>query len=278
MGSQSATTGTILPCVPPANITSSAPNTQYKYSFPLEDDAAPKRVLDRVLDTPVQVPIKELFAVAPDFRKHIRELTTVKRVTHASANVIQVNELAGLDPKSIAREYGDRVLWNDDGLIVSHHSLLLRSLETKLCNLGRTIRGVLDSGSEIIAMPKHVWEDLGLPIRSDHTMNMSSANTSVDTTVGILKNLALDFGGGEVLVQVQVLARANFDLLLGRPFHCLMSATTEDFPDGSQNLTLRDPNTGKQYTIPTRPWSEGCPRCRENQHCSNHQSIVKMGF
>ena len=46
-------------------------------------------------------------------------------------------------------------------------------------------------------------------------MNMSSINTSVDTTVSVLENLALDFGGGEVLVQVQVLAQANFDLLLG---------------------------------------------------------------
>ena len=90
--------------------------------------------------------------------------------------------------------------------------MLFRS---KLCNLGRTIHGVLNSGSEIIAMPKHVWEDLGLPIHSDHTMNMSSVNTSINTTVSILENLALDFGRGEVLVQVQVLAWANFDLLLG---------------------------------------------------------------
>ena len=188
---------------------------QYKYSFPLEDNAAPKHVLDCVLDTPVQVPIKELFTVAPDFHKHIPELTMVKHVAHVSANVIQVNELAGLDPKSVACEYGNQVLRNDDGLIVSHHSLLLQSLETKLCNLGHTIRGVLDSGSEIIAMPKRVWEDLGLLIHLDHTMNMSSANTSIDTTISVLENLALDFDGGEVLVQVQVLAWANFNLLLG---------------------------------------------------------------
>ena len=188
---------------------------QYKYLFLLEDDTAPKCVLDRVLDTLVQVPIKELFAVTLDFCKHICELTTVKHVAHASANVIQVNELAGLDSKSVTRKYGNQVLQNNDGLIVSHHSLPLRSLETKLCNLGHTIRGVLDSSSEIITMPKCVWEDLGLLIRSDHTMNMSSANTSINTTVSILENLALDFGRGEVLVQVQVLAWANFNLLLG---------------------------------------------------------------
>ena len=57
-----------------------------------------------------------------------------------------------------------------------------------------------------------------------------------------------------------------------------MSATTESSPDGAQLITLRDPNTGKQYTLPTRPWFEGCPRCHDKLHCSNHQSIIKMGF
>jgi hypothetical protein len=49
------------------------------------------------------------------------------------------------------------------------------------------------------------------------------------------------------MLQVQVLARTNFDLLLGRLFHCLMSTNTEDFPDGSQTITLRNPNTGSSF-------------------------------
>ena len=93
--------------------------------------------------------------------------------------------------------------------------------------------GVLDSGLEIIAMPKCIWEELGPPICSDHTMKMSSANTSMDSTIRVLKNLAVDFGTREVMLQVQVLAYANFNLLLGCPFHCLMSVMTEDFPDKS---------------------------------------------
>ncbi|KIJ07333.1 hypothetical protein PAXINDRAFT_57926, partial [Paxillus involutus ATCC 200175] len=100
-------------------------------------------------------------------------------------------------------------------------------------------------------MPRRIWESIGLPIRSDHLMNMTSVNTQTDTTLGVLENLRLNFGADDVCVQVQILPRANFDMLLGRPFHCLMSATTDDFPDGSQNITLRDPNTGKEYKLPT---------------------------
>ena len=159
-----------------------------------------------------------------------------------------------------------------------HHSLPLRALEAKIPGTCRSLMGVLDSGSEVVAMPKCVWEELGLPLRSDHVLRMTSANTSVDSTVGVLENLALDFGAGEVLLQVQIMGRANFDLLLGRPFHCLMSTTTEDSPDGAQLITLRDPNMGKQYALPTHPWFEGCPHCCDKLHCSDHQSIVEMGF
>ena len=70
----------------------------------------------------------------------------------------------------------------------------------------------------------------------------------------------------------------NFDLLLGWPFHCLISAMTEDFLNGLQTIALCDLNMGKQFTIPSWPWSEGCPHCRENKQCNSHQSIIEMGF
>jgi hypothetical protein len=57
-----------------------------------------------------------------------------------------------------------------------------------------------------------------------------------------------------------------------------MSATTNNYPDGNQDITLRDPNLGKEYKLLTRPWKEGCPRCQKGSKCSNHQSVVEMGF
>ena len=103
---------------------------------------------------------------------------------------------------------------SDDGLIVAHHSVPLRSLEAKIVGTSWSILGVLDSGSEIVAMPKRVWEDLGLPVQSDHVMMMSNANTSTESTLGVVENLRLDFGASEICLQVQVVPRANFDLLL----------------------------------------------------------------
>ncbi|KAF8548029.1 hypothetical protein OG21DRAFT_1489720 [Imleria badia] len=260
------------------NISSSSTTNNHKeYSCPIEDKTAPCQILDRVLETTVPIPVKDLLSVAPEFRKQLRELATTKRIP-VTGNVVQVNKLSGRDPHAIDQEFGDRVHRNDDGLIVAHHSIALHCIKAKVVGTGRTINAVLDSGSEIVAMPKRVWEGLGLPVCSDHIMTMSNANTSTDSTISVVENLALDFGAREVYLQVQIVPRANFDLLLGRPFQCLLSATTEDFPDGAQLLTLRDPNTGKAYKIPTCAWTEGCPRCQRRLPCTNHQSIVEVGL
>ena len=95
---------------------------------------------------------------------------------------------------------------------MAHHSVPLRSLKAKIVGTGQSILGVLDSGSEIVTMPKRVWKDLGLPVRSDHVMTMSNTNTSTKSTLSVVENLRLDFGAGEICLQVQVVPRANFDL------------------------------------------------------------------
>ncbi|KIN96108.1 hypothetical protein M404DRAFT_49714, partial [Pisolithus tinctorius Marx 270] len=135
---------------------------QYCYSFPLEDKAAPKRIVERVLETSIAMPVKELFAVAPEFRKQFRDITMAKRVTTNEIEVVrsdeeegvQVNELTGRNPQRTAREYGDRVIRGDDGSIVAHHTLPLRCIEAKVPGTDVTINCVLDSGSEIITMPR----------------------------------------------------------------------------------------------------------------------------
>ncbi|KIJ05561.1 hypothetical protein PAXINDRAFT_21195 [Paxillus involutus ATCC 200175] len=55
-------------------------NGQFHYSFPLADSEAPKRALDQVLGVTVPVPLKELLALSPDLRKHMKEAVTGKRV------------------------------------------------------------------------------------------------------------------------------------------------------------------------------------------------------
>ena len=158
--------------------------------------------------------VRELIAVAPEVRKQLKDLSTAKRIS-VSTNTVQVNELAGRDPGEVDHAFSDRMHRSDNGLIMVNHSVPLRSLEAKIVRTSWSILGVLDSGFEIVAMPKWMWEDLGLPVWSNHVMTMSNANTSTESTLGVVENLCLDIGASEICLQVQVVPRANFDLLLG---------------------------------------------------------------
>ena len=69
----------------------------------MEDDTAPRRILDRVLGSNVPIHVKDLLIFAPEFRKQLCELITVKHVmTNPSSHVVQVNQLSGRDPLAVA--------------------------------------------------------------------------------------------------------------------------------------------------------------------------------
>ena len=102
LSAQSGLTGTIPPRVLPAN-QPLVPATQYQYLFPMEDNTVPRRVLDWVLGSNVPVPVKDLLIVAPEFRRQLCELITVKCVTtNPSTHVVQVNELSSRNPLAVA--------------------------------------------------------------------------------------------------------------------------------------------------------------------------------
>ena len=120
-------------------------------------------MLDKVLAASIEVPVKDLFTVAPDFWKQFHEITVTKCIT-ALTNVVQVNKLSGHDPELVECEYGDWILRNNEGLIVAHHNLLLCCIEARISGTKQLLTCILDSGSEVVAMPKHIWQQLGLSI------------------------------------------------------------------------------------------------------------------
>ncbi|KAJ8594380.1 hypothetical protein M405DRAFT_729842 [Rhizopogon salebrosus TDB-379] len=248
------------------------PSTQYSYQCPLEDPTANKRVLDSVMQTVVSIPVQDILSIAPEVCKQVKEQMTTRRVSVHVA----VAELAGHHPERLWGEFEHMLNRSDNGSITAHHSIPLKCIEATV--LGKVLTCVLDQGAEIIVMRKDIWQNLSVPLRSDHLMTMESANTNKDATLGVIENLGFDFGAGEIRLQVQVIERANFDVLLGRPFYAHTSCKTQDFINGDQNLTLSDPNTGKEIMIATKNWLKVCPRCLRNLHCANHCKVLGLGF
>jgi hypothetical protein len=278
------------PAVPPVASTSSAPSIakpgassdrrttasspQFKYQFPLEDPAASTRILESIRKSQIIVPLEDILSAAPDVRKQFRDQTTTRRVP---VGTVSVHELAGRDPHEIWGNYEDSLHRSDNGTITGRHSVPLRYIKATVAGK-HVITCVLDQGAEIIAMRKDIWESIGIPIRSDHLMTMESANRSKDATLGVLENLSFDFGSGEMLLQVQVVEKANYEILLGRPFFAHTSCKTDDFINGDQHLTISDPNSGKEIKIVTQPWVKVCPRCRQGLHCTVHCTVAEEDF
>ncbi|KAG1850266.1 hypothetical protein C8R48DRAFT_778243 [Suillus tomentosus] len=224
-----------------------AQSSSYRYAFALEDKEADKHVVERLLDSNLNIPVRELLAVSPDVRQHFHELTTKKCITVGAVSDVRMR--------------------SDDGKIVADHFAPLRCIRAKTLE-GRTLTCILDQGAEVVVMPREVWKELSIPLRSDHSLNMESVNTSHDTTLGVIENVPLDFGAGPLYFQVQVIERATFEVLLGRPFFKLTSCRTFDLPDGEQDLILTDPNACKELRIPTLPWVKR--QLARDAKCASH--------
>ncbi|KAF4605365.1 hypothetical protein EYR40_004149 [Pleurotus pulmonarius] len=110
---------------------------------------------------------------------------------------------------------------------------------------------ILDTGSQIIAMRRDVFDSLGLMIDIDKFITMESANLSSNQTIGLAHNVKITLGPIDLYLQVQIINDAPYEVLMGRPFFCLTSAVTRDYPDGRQDLTIHDPNSGRCFLIPT---------------------------
>ena len=80
---------------------------------------------------------------------------------------------------------------------------------------------------------------------------MQSANSSLEETLGLAKNVPFLFGNITVYLQVHVMKRPAYKVLLGRPFDAITESEIKNAKDGGQSLTLTDPNTGERCVMHT---------------------------
>ncbi|KAF5348858.1 hypothetical protein D9756_009753 [Leucocoprinus leucothites] len=231
---------------PPASM--SAPRMQTRYHTPVEDPAIIQRVVERALDTTVMLTQRELLAVSPEVRKIIRNEITGKRVPADSASANILEEASGGDEPV---ETLIQSATSPPNLIVAKSVVELRTVPVKLEGC-IDIDAVLDEGSQVIGLRSDVWEKLGLPIHSNQTMVMQSANKSCNVTKGLLPNLRVTIGNCDFYLQAQVIDGTSYEMLLGRPFLTLAQANTRHFSNGDSHLTLVDPNSQAVITVPTR--------------------------
>jgi len=236
-------------------------------------------IVDKVLDLEINIPLRSLAGVSGTIQKEIRRQVTktrqvaddkkkVHRAVAETQNLTSVDSLP-MSEYMIMEEVSDEVpeghlvandpvlqyiLEHEDAeprkLVVARQSEPLRAIFTNINGVGQE-ECLLDDGSMIISMAKTVATELGLTWDPDLRINMESASNHVERTLGIAKNVCFRIGGLNLFLQVHILDKPPYRVLLGRPFSVFTKCQTKTFQDGATEITITDPNTNATATVPT---------------------------
>lgn len=251
----------------------------YKSRAPVETGLDIESIVDKVLDLEINIPLRSLAGVSGTIQKEIRRQVTKtrqgpddkKKVHWAGAeaqNLTNVDSLP-MSEYMIMEDMSDDIpeghlvagdpvlqylLENEDAeprkLIVARPSEPLRAIFVNINGVGQE-ECLLDEGSMIISMSKGVATELGLTWDPEIRINMESASNHVEKSLGIAKNVCFRIGGLNLFLQVHILERPPYRVLLGRPFNVFTSCRTKTFTDGSTEITITDPNTKATAIVPT---------------------------
>ena len=135
-------------------------------------------------------------------------------------------------------------------VVVAAESNALRTVYPLINGVGE-VESLLDGGSQIVSMSKHVANKLQIPWDPDITVHMESANRALEQTLGLAKNVPFVFGHITVYLQVHIIEKVAYKVLLGRPFDTITESEVKNSRDGSQSLTITDLNTGERCNMTT---------------------------
>jgi len=278
------------PAKPPAT---KKPEPAYRTMPPVHDPAIAANVFTRSMEAPITITQRELLSISPEVRSQVREATTTKRVPtdpqaapaklYAIADdeeIVEENSTsafafrhatqhtppigATIIPDTIEAYYkslGPGQKPDIDRLTVAMESTAIRSLFALVSN-SQKIECTVDPGCQIIAMAEAECHSLGLAYDPRIRLNMESANGTCDWSLGLARNVPFRIGDITLYFQVHIINSPSYDILLGRPFDVLTESVIRNYANEDQTITITDPNTGKQATIPT--FARGVHVCKRD--------------
>jgi hypothetical protein len=253
----------------------------YQSRAPVEEGLDIERIIKEVLDLEISVPLRSLAGVSGQIQKEIRKQVTKARVPFEQKKADQTSLFSEASKKQIRLENlpvasytivtdvlddipegsfvaDDPILQylaehkevDAEDLIVAAASEPLRAIYMTVNRTGQE-ECLLDTGSMIVSMSRESAVHFGLTWDPSIRINMESASNHLEKTLGLARNVRFAVGGIEVFLQVHVLEKPPYKILLGRPFDTFTSSVHKTSLDGSSELVLTDPNTKLVAVVPT---------------------------
>ena len=268
----------------------------YRSRAPVETGLDIESLVDKVLDLEINLPLRSLAGVSNVIQKEIRRQVTKTRqvadekkkvhwAAEESQNMMEVSSLP-MSEYMIMEEVSDEVpeghlvandpvlqylLENRDAeprqMVAAKSSEPLRAVFMRINGVGQE-ECLLDNGSMIVSMAKETAVGLGLTWDPGVRINMESASNHMEKSLGIAKNVRFSIGGLDLFLQVHIMDRPPYTVLLGRPFEVFTSSESKTWMDGSTEITITDPNTKATATVPTCARGMG-PEQIQKQRCQS---------
>ena len=258
----------------------------FKNRAPLQLDERAKDLIQEALKNTICITTEDLLNVSEPMRQELKKLLVKKRMEKKSVTLTEVNsnenasdsgpvetinvdrlpeatyEVLAADTNGMAK---GSVVVNDPvmqylnalrpgerakSVIVAAESHALRTVYPLINGVGE-VESLLDPGSQIVSMSREVAMQLQVPWDPDIIVHMESANKTLEKTLGLAKNVPFLFGPITVYLQVHVIEKVAYSVLLGRPFDTITESEVKNSKDGSQSLTLTDLNTGERCVMHT---------------------------
>ena len=260
----------------------------YKNKAPLQLDERAKDLIQEALKNPICITTEDLLNVSEPMRLELKKLLIKKRLEKKTVTLAEVDseikdEISGqkkietIDVECLPEATYEVLAEDTNGMakgsvivsdpvmqylntlapgeepkmvVVAAESHALRTVYPLINRTGE-VESLLDPGSQIVSMSKLVSIKLGVSWDPDITVQMQSANNTLEKTLGLAKNVPFLFGTITAYLQVHVVENAAYSVLLGRPFDIITESVVKNAKDGSQSLTLTDPNTGERCVMHT---------------------------
>ena len=266
--------------VPPKAPIAAAP--AYRTLPPIHEASIAAEVYKRAMDSPVTITQRELLSLSPEIRGQVRESTTTRRVPTAATATAQTSLQVTIDEEDLAYEIAPafalgktggtvppigstivsdpiELYYNSlepgevpdiDRLTVAKESTAIRSIHA-LVDTSQKKECTVDPGCQVVAMSESTCHSLSLVYDPRIRLNMESANGTFDWSLGLARNVPFLIGTITLYLQVHVIRSPSYEILLGRPFDVLTESVIRNYTNEDQTITITDPNTEAQCTIPT---------------------------
>jgi hypothetical protein len=185
----------------------------YHYVAPIQNLCTVINVYNKSMQAPLITLLpEELFAISPEVRNQLCKAITPKRVlnktvsTHALIEQVPDDEETSITVPDLYETYinslapGERPI----PLNVAQESHALRSI-TMVINNREEVEGIIDPGSQIIAMSEAVCHDIGLAYDLSIKLNMQSANGEVDQSLSLPHNVPCKINTIALYLQIHII-------------------------------------------------------------------------